>query len=78
MIILELVCDTAVTVISVLAATLILLAINRIFAIEIVNAQSGLFTAVYLIAISVIVSISGSVTLVRSNMLETIRRYENV
>ena len=77
-IILELVCDTAVTVISVLAATLILLAINHIFAIEIVNAQSGLFTAVYLIAISVIVSIAGSVTLVRSNMLETIRRYENV
>lgn len=77
-IILELVCDTAVTVISVLAATLILLAINRIFAIEIINAQSGLFTAVYLIAISVIVSIAGSVTLVRSNMLETIRRYENV
>ena len=68
----------AVTVISVLAATLILLAINRIFAIEIINAQSGLFTAVYLIAISVIVSIAGSVTLVRSNMLETIRRYENV
>ena len=77
-IILELVCDTAVTVISVLAATLILLAINSIFAIEIINAQSGLFTAVYLIAISVIVSIAGSVTLVRSNMLETIRRYENV
>lgn len=77
-IILELVCDTAVTVISVLAATLILLAINHIFAIEIINAQSGLFTAVYLIAISVIVSIAGSVTLVRSNMLETIRRYENV
>lgn len=77
-IILELVCDTAVTVISVLAATLILLAINRIFVIEIINAQSGLFTAVYLIAISVIVSIAGSVTLVRSNMLETIRRYENV
>lgn len=77
-IILELVCDTAVTVISVLAATLILLAINSIFAIEIINAQSGLFTAVYLIAISVIVSIAGSVTLVRNNMLETIRRYENV
>ena len=77
-IILELVCDTAVTVISVLAATLILLAINSIFAIEIINAQSGLFTAVYLIAISVIVSIAGSVTLVCSNMLETIRRYENV
>lgn len=77
-IILELVCDTAVTVISVLAATLILLAINRIFVIEIINAQSGLFTAVYLIAISVIVSIAGSVTLVRSNTLETIRRYENV
>lgn len=77
-IILELVCDTAVTVISVLAATLILLAINHIFAIEIIDAQSGLFTAVYLIAISVIVSIAGSVTLVRSNMLETIRRYENV
>lgn len=77
-IILELVCDTAVTVISVLAATLILLAINRIFVIEIINAQSGLFTAVYLIAISVIVSIAGFVTLVRSNMLETIRRYENV
>lgn len=77
-IILELVCDTAVTVISVLAATLILLAINRIFVIEIINAQSGLFTALYLIAISVIVSIAGSVTLVRSNMLETIRRYENV
>lgn len=77
-IILELVCDTAVTVISVLAATLILLAINHIFAMEIINAQSGLFTAVYLIAISVIVSIAGSVTLVRSNMLETIRRYENV
>lgn len=77
-IILELVCDTAVTVISVLAATLILLAINHIFAIEIINAQSGLFTAVYLIAISVIVSVAGSVTLIRSNMLETIRRYENV
>ena len=77
-IILELVCDTAVTVISVLAATLILLAINHIFAIEIIDAQSGLFTAVYLIAISVIVSIAGSITLVRSNMLETIRRYENV
>lgn len=77
-IILELVCDTAVTVISVLAATLILLVINHIFAIEIINAQSGLFTAVYLIAISVIVSIAGSVTLIRSNMLETIRRYENV
>lgn len=77
-IILELVCDTAVTVISVLSATLILLAINHTFAIEIINAQSGLFTAVYLIAISVIVSIAGSVTLIRSNMLETIRRYENV
>ena len=77
-IILELVCDTAVTVISVLAATLILLAINSIFAIEIINAQSGLFTAGYLIAMSVIVSIAGSVTLVRNNMLETIRRYENV
>lgn len=77
-IILELVCDTAVTVISVLAATLILLAINHIFAIEIINAQSGLFTAVYLIAISVIVSVAGSVTLIRSKMLETIRRYENV
>lgn len=77
-IILELVCDTAVTVISVLAATLILLAINGIFSIEVINVKSGLFTAVYLIAISVIVSIAGSVTLVRSNMLETIRRYENV
>lgn len=76
--VLELICDTSVTVISVLAATLILLAINGIFSIEVINAQSGLFTAVYLIAISVIVSIAGSVTLVRSNMLETIRRYENV
>lgn len=75
---LELICDTSVTVISVLAATLILLAINGIFSIEVINVQSGLFTAVYLIAISVIVSIAGSVTLVRSNMLETIRRYENV
>ena len=76
--VLELICDTSVTVISVLAATLILLAINGIFSIEVINVQSGLFTAVYLIAISVIVSIAGSVTLVRSNMLETIRRYENV
>lgn len=75
---LELICDTSVTVISMLAATLILLAINGIFSIEVINVQSGLFTAVYLIAISVIVSIAGSVTLVRSNMLETIRRYENV
>lgn len=75
---LELICDTSVTVISVLAATLILLAINGIFSIEVINVKSGLFTAVYLIAISVIVSIAGSVTLVRSNMLETIRRYENV
>lgn len=75
---LELICDTSVTVISVLAATLILLAINGIFSIEVIDVQSGLFTAVYLIAISVIVSIAGSVTLVRSNMLETIRRYENV
>ena len=78
MLALELICDTSVTVISVLAATLILLAINGIFSIEVINVQSGLFTAVYLIAISVIVSIAGSVTLVRSNMLETIRRYENV
>lgn len=76
--VLELICDTSVTVISVLAATLILLAINGIFSIEVINVQSGLFTAVYLIAISVIVSIAGSVTLVRSNMLETIRRYENI
>lgn len=76
--VLELICDTSVTVISVLAATLILLAINGIFSIEVINVKSGLFTAVYLIAISVIVSIAGSVTLVRSNMLETIRRYENV
>lgn len=76
--VLELICDTSVTVISVLTATLILLAINGIFSIEVINVQSGLFTAVYLIAISVIVSIAGSVTLVRSNMLETIRRYENV
>lgn len=75
---LELICDTSVTVISVLAATLILLAINGIFSIEVIDVQSGLSTAVYLIAISVIVSIAGSVTLVRSNMLETIRRYENV
>ena len=78
MLVLELICDTSVTVISVLTATLILLAINGIFSIEVINVKSGLFTAVYLIAISVIVSIAGSVTLVRSNMLETIRRYENV
>lgn len=75
---LELICDTAVTVISVLAATLILIVTNGIFSIEIINLQSALFTAAYLIAISAIVSISGSVTLVRSNMLETVRRYENV
>lgn len=75
---LELICDTSVTVISVLAATLILLAVNSIFSIEVINVQSGLFTAVYLIAISAIVSIVGSVTLIRSNTLETIRRYENV
>ncbi len=75
---LELICDTSVTVISVLAATLILLAVNGIFSIEVINVQSGLFTAVYLIAISAIVSIVGSVTLIRSNTLETIRRYENV
>lgn len=76
--ILELICDTSVTVISVLAATLILLAVNSIFSIEVINVQSGLFTAAYLITISAIVSIAGSVTLIRSNMLETIRRYENV
>lgn len=75
---LELICDTSVTVISVLASTLILLAVNSIFSIEVINVQSGLFTAVYLIAISAIVSIVGSVTLIRSNTLETIRRYENV
>lgn len=75
---LELICDTSVTVISVLAATLILLAVNSIFSIEVINVQSGLFTAVYLIAISAIVSIVGSVTLIRSNTLETIRRYENI
>ncbi len=78
MLALELICDTSVTVISVLAATLILLAINGIFSIEVINVQSGLFTAVYLIAVSAIVSIVGSVTLIRSKMLETIRRYENV
>lgn len=78
MLALELICDTSVTVISVLAATLILLAINGIFSIEVINVQSELFTAVYLIAISVIVSIVGSVTLIRSNTLETIRRYENI
>ncbi len=78
MLALELICDTSVTVISVLAATLILLAINGIFSIEVINVQSGLFTAVYLIAISAIVSIVGSVTLIRSNTLETIRRYENI
>lgn len=78
MLALELICDTSVTVISVLAATLILLAVNTIFSVEVINVQSGLFTAAYLIAVSAIVSIAGSVTLVRSNMLETIRRYENV
>lgn len=78
MLALELICDTSVTMISVLAATLILLAVNTIFSVEVINVQSGLFTAAYLIAVSAIVSIAGSVTLVRSNMLETIRRYENV
>lgn len=76
--ILELICDISVTVISVVTATLILIVTNCIFSVEIINLQSGLFTAVYLIAISAIVSIVGSVTLVRSNILETIRRYENV
>ena len=75
---LELICDTSVTVISVLAATLILLAVNGIFSIEVINVQSGLFTAAYLIAITAIVSIVGSVTLIHSNTLETIKRYENV
>ena len=78
MLALELICDTSVTVISVLAATLILLAVNTIFSVEVINVQSGLFTAAYLIAVSAIVSIVGSVTLIRSKMLETIRRYENV
>lgn len=76
--ILELICDISVTVISVVTATLILIVTNCIFSVEIINLQSGLFTAVYLIAISAIVSIVGSVTLIRSNMLETIRRYENL
>lgn len=76
--ILELICDISVTVISVVTATLILIMTNCIFSVEIINLQSGLFTAVYLIAISAIVSIVGSVTLIRSNILETIRRYENL
>lgn len=76
--ILELICDISVTVISVVTATLILIVTNCIFSVEIINLQSGLFTAVYLIAISAIVSIVGSVTLIRSNILETIRRYENL
>ena len=76
--ILELICDISVTVISVVTATLILIVTNCIFSVEIINLQSGLFTAVYLIAISAIVSIVGSVTLIRNNILETIRRYENL
>ena len=78
MLALELICDTSVTMISVVAVTLKMLAVNTIFSVEVINVQSGLFTAAYLIAVSAIVSIAGSVTLVRSNMLETIRRYENV
>lgn len=62
---------------STIVSFIILLIIKLIFGLNIINADSILFTALYLLILTVLISIIGNITLLKSKMLDVIRRYEN-
>ena len=62
---------------STIVSFIILLVIKLIFGLNIINADSILFTALYLLILTVLISIIGNITLLKSKMLDVIRRYEN-
>jgi hypothetical protein len=62
---------------STIVSFIILLIIKLISGLNIINADSILFTALYLLILTVLISIIGNITLLKSKMLDVIRRYEN-
>lgn len=71
------VCELVVMLFSTIVSFIILLIIKLIFGLNIINADSILFTALYLLILTVLISIIGNITLLKSKMLDVIRRYEN-
>lgn len=71
------VCELVVMLFSTIVSFIILLVIKLIFGLNIINADSILFTAFYLLILTVLISIIGNITLLKSKMLDVIRRYEN-
>ena len=70
-------CELVVMLFSTIVSFIILLIIKLIFGLNIINADSILFTALYLLILTVLISIIGNITLLKSKMLDVIRRYEN-
>ena len=71
------VCELVVMLFSTIVSFIILLIIKLISGLNIINADSILFTALYLLILTVLISIIGNITLLKSKMLDVIRRYEN-
>ncbi|MFQ9058811.1 MAG: hypothetical protein ACLR5P_09570 [[Eubacterium] siraeum] len=70
-------CELVVMLFSTIVSFIILLIIKLISGLNIINADSILFTALYLLILTVLISIIGNITLLKSKMLDVIRRYEN-
>lgn len=71
------VCELIIMLFSAFIAFIILLIIKLAFGLNVINADSILFTAVYLLILTVLISVIGNITLLKSKMLDVIRRYEN-
>ncbi len=71
------VCELIIMLFSAFIAFIILLIIKLAFGLNVINADSILFTALYLLILTVLISIIGNITLLKSKMLDVIRRYEN-
>ena len=70
-------CELAVMLFATIVSFMILLIIKLVFGLNVINVDSVLFTAVYLLILTVLISIIGNITLLKSKMLDVIRRYEN-
>lgn len=71
------VCELVVMLFSTIVSFIILLVIKLAFGLNVINADSILFTALYLLILTVLISVIGNITLLKSKMLDVIRRYEN-
>lgn len=71
------VCELVVMLFATIVSFIILLIIKLAFGLNVINSDSILFTTVYLLILTVLISIIGNITLLKSKMLDVIRRYEN-